>query len=59
MGILKKPQGLGPTPEHFTRVTKGRTRRRMGFFLSFPDVSGVRLRVGTIVLLCPLVSLTL
>lgn len=36
MGILKKPQGLGPTPEHFTRVTKGRTRRRMGFFFKLP-----------------------
>lgn len=52
-GALRNPTGLGPTPEHFTRVTKGRTRR-MGFFLLSQDVSGVRLRVGTIVLLYPL-----
>ena len=36
VGSFKKPQGLGPAPEHFTRVTKGRTRRGMGFFLKLP-----------------------
>ena len=30
-GSFKKPQGWGPAPEHFTRITKGRTRRGMGF----------------------------
>lgn len=35
MGSFKKPQGLGPTPNQFIRITKGGTRRGL-FTLKLP-----------------------